>query len=72
MYVFLRENYKALKIRIFVELSSRANSTMFFLDTIFLLTYLVLSGSTGTICKNLIFSDFFVQGNPISNHIQES
>jgi hypothetical protein len=30
MYVILRENYKTLKIRIFVEQSSRANSTMFF------------------------------------------
>jgi hypothetical protein len=30
MYIFLREHYKTLKIRIFVEQSSRANSTMFF------------------------------------------
>jgi hypothetical protein len=30
MYVFLRKNYKNLKSQIFVEQSSRANSTMFF------------------------------------------
>jgi hypothetical protein len=33
---------------------------------------LVLSGSTEAICKKLIFSDFFVHGNPISNHIHGS
>jgi hypothetical protein len=40
-------------------------------NTIFFLTYLVLSGSTEAICKKWFFSDFFVKGNPISNHIQE-
>jgi hypothetical protein len=33
---------------------------------------LVLSGSTEAICKKFIFSDFFVQGNLISNHNHES